>query len=301
MQPVIHSHASSLRARLRGIRGPADSSPDLSVVTPVNAKGDLGNVRRLLGDLSSYGGRHRIEIVLVVNNFEPDNPPPEVEHLRELGPVVLAIPKVSRRKGEAVCLAARIPGIRVASADRVVLFDADCRVPYPTALLDWYFEQFENGAHAAYAPVAYYDVDPSLSVRSAIAVHHASRWVKRTVFGIPTTRGSNYAVLRDSMLELYDGGFLADDLNVGPATKRLKGPVAYQGGKKLTVQTSGRMFRAGWRGKVPYFLYRLRYNVRVLPVRPDAARFTGRENDPADRYVYDTGNGSRKPDESMAG
>jgi hypothetical protein len=35
---------------------------------------------------------------------------------------------------------------------------------------------------------------------------------------------------------------------------------------------------------VPYYVYRLRYNLRVLPVRAGVARRTGREHDPVRRY-----------------
>ncbi|MGH7202579.1 MAG: hypothetical protein ACREJB_18375, partial [Planctomycetaceae bacterium] len=66
---------------------------------------------------------------------------------------------------------------------------------------------------------------------------------------------------------------------------RLAGRVAYSGRSELAVLTSGRMFRPGWKRILPYFLYRLRYNLRVLPVRNDVARRTGRERDPVRRYV----------------
>jgi hypothetical protein len=89
---------------------------------------------------------------------------------------------------------------------------------------------------------------------------------------------------REELLRLYDAGMLADEMNVGPAFKRLVGPVAYGSKKELEVLTSGRMFKRGWWRAVPYFIYRLRYNLRVLPVRPGVAHVTGRENDPVRRY-----------------
>jgi hypothetical protein len=258
-------------------------SPDVSVVVPVNAQGDLQNVRTLLADVARYGGPHALETILVVNNFPEGAIPSEVGELEDLATAVLAIPNV-RKPGEAIGFSARIPGIRAASSEYCVLFDADCRIPDPTSLLNWYVARFRTGAQAAYTHVGYHDFEDAPSVRLFFAVHYAARWVKRRILGIPTTRGSNYAVRRDAVLDLYDRGLLADEMNVGPAMKRLKGPVLYGRGRSLHVLTSGRMFSPGWRNMLPYFLYRLRYNLRVLPVRPDVAQYTGRENDPVRRY-----------------
>jgi hypothetical protein len=282
-EKAMPSNDSTKLAHPRDSASAVQTRPDLSVIVPVNAQGDLGNVLTLLGDVAKYKGPHRIETVLVVNNFPESEAPAEVDELKRVADLVLAIPNV-RRPGEAVGFSARIPGLRAATADYGVLFDADCRVPDVTALLNWYVEQFRMGAHAAYTPVEYYDYEDELSIRLAFAVHHTARWVKRYILRIPTTRGSNYAVRRETVLELYDGGMLADEMNVGPTVKRLKGPVMYASGKELTVLTSGRMFRPGWKWILPYFLYRLRYNLRVLPVRLGVASVTGRENDPVRRY-----------------
>lgn len=274
------------------LRPNAERTPDVSVVVPVNAKGDLEKVLTLLADISRYDGQAAVEVVLVVNNFPEGEPPPEVMELERLGARVLAVPSVRRadRPGEAVCLSARIPGIRAAACEFIVLFDADCRIPNITALLDWYVAQFRNGARASYTAVGYYGLPSGLSTRARFAIHHGSRWVKRTILGIPTTRGSNYAVHRDSMIDLYERGYLADDFNVGPAFKKFGLEVSYSGRRALTVYTSGRMFRPGWKRIIPYYWYRLRYNLRVLPVRPDAQRYTERERrDPRDRYTYRQG------------
>ncbi|HEX6631499.1 MAG TPA: glycosyltransferase [Gemmatimonadaceae bacterium] len=273
-----------IAARLGAHRPSSAQRPDVSVVVPVNAQGDLSNVVRLLGDLARYAGPHRLEVILVVNNFPDGDVPAEVDGLRQLGARVIAIPSV-RRPGEAVGFSARIPGVAAATSEQVVLFDADCRIPDSTALLDWYVDQFRRGAQAAYTHVAYYDYRDALSIRFRFAVHNLVRWGKRSLFRIPTTRGSNYAVRRGAMLELYERGMLADEMNVGPTFKRLKGRVAYSGRRALVVYTSGRMFRPGWGRILPYLLYRLKYNLRVLPVRADVARRTGRERDPVRRYV----------------
>lgn len=255
---------------------------DATVVIPVNAQGDLGNVKAILGDLSRYSGPHRIETILVVNNF-PEAEPPDVGDLERLATRVFTIPNV-RRPGEDVCFSARIPGARAASSEALIFFDADCRVPNPTAVLDWYVERFREGAAAAYTFVGHYDYQNAVSVHLCFAVHHAARWVKRRLLGIPTTRGSNYAMRRDVLLDLYERGFLADAINVGPTVKRSAGPVVYGSSRALRVLTSGRMFEPGWRWILPYFMYRLRYNLRVLPARDDVASVTGRENDPVRRY-----------------
>jgi hypothetical protein len=201
--------------------------------------------------------------------------------------VVLTIPDV-RRLGEAIGFSARIPGVRAASSECVVLFDADCRVPNPTLLLNWYVSQFQRGAQAAYTHVAFHGLQKAPSIYVYLFIHHFARWVKRCVLGIPTTRGSNYAVRRTAMLELYDAGLLADEMNVGPTFKRLKGKVVYGSGRRLAVKTSGRMFRPGWHLLAPYLLYRLRYNLRVLPVRPGVAARTQREDDPVRRFHDNT-------------
>jgi len=257
------------------------AEPDISIVIPVNAQGDLENVEPLLSDFARYDGRLAVETILVVNNYPPDRPP-DVANLRKRA-TVLTIPNV-RKFGEAVAFSGRVQGMRVARSRYVIVTDADCRIRNPTAFIDWYHEQLSTWAHAAYTHVAFQDYDPSPSVRFHIAVSHAFRWVKREILRIPVTRGASYGARREELLELYDAGVLADEMNVGPAFKRLVGPVAFGANKKLHVLTSGRMLLRGWWRAIPYNLYRLRYNLRVLPVRPGVARLTGRENDPVRRY-----------------
>jgi hypothetical protein len=255
----------------------------LSVVVPVNAQGDLDNVLTLLRDLTKYRGPHTVETILVVNNFPEGKPPRRLKELRRHADAVLAIPDV-RRLGEAIGFSARVPGVRAASSEFVVLLDADCRVPNPTQLLNWYMAQLRGGAQAAYTHVAFHSYEKAPTIYTYLFIHHFVRWVKRRILRIPTTRGSNYAVRRTALLELYDAGLLADEMNVGPTFKRLKGKVAYGSGRRLAVLTSARMFRPGWHLLGPYLLYRLRYNMRVLPVRRGVARRTRREDDPVRRY-----------------
>lgn len=280
--PTLDHH--ELTDRLRAIRGDSERKPDAAVVIPVNAQGDLENVLLTVSDVAHYQGRHQLEVILVVNNYEPTCPPEAIDQYRELGLTVVAIPNV-RRPGEAPGFSARIPGVKEAACEAVVLFDADCRLPCPTELLDWYVEQFQAGAAVAYSPVLYYDHPDTVSLRVRFAIHHASRWMKRNLLQIPTTRGSNYAVRRSVMLELYERGMLADEMNVGPTFKAERHKVAYSGDKCLSVYTSGRMFSSGWLRMVPYYWYRLTYNLRTLPVRANVAKYTGRERDPVRRYV----------------
>ena len=142
-----------------------------------------------------------------------------------------------------------------------------------------------DGAGAAYSHVAYYDYTKAISLNVRFAAHHASRWMKRNLFGIPTTRGSNYAVRRRVMLDLYEQRMLADEMNVGPTFKKQGHPVAYSSRREMYVYTSGRMFSPGWLRMIPYYWYRLRYNLRTLPVRVDVAGHTGRESDPVRIYI----------------
>jgi hypothetical protein len=256
---------------------------DASIVVPVNARGDLENVLVLLDDLGRYAGRHIFEVILVVNNFAPGEPPAAIAGLEARGARVVAVPSV-REPGVAVALSARIVGVRAAASDCVIHFDADCRIPYPTPLLDWYVERLRAGARVAYTPVRFHGRRRRASVLARIAVHHAARWVKRVVLRIPTTRGSNYAVHGPTLLRLWEVGLVADEMNVGPAAKARGHRVAYRGGRRMAVLTSGRMFAGGWRKLYRYLRYRLRYNVRVLPVRPGVAARTGREHDPVRVY-----------------
>lgn len=273
-----------LHEKLVRLRADLARAPDASIVIPVNAQGDLENVLQILTDIAAYSGQYSFEVILVINNYPPDEPPPEIKTYGDLGLRVVNIPDV-RRPGEAVGFTARIPGVQAAATECVILFDADCRIPDSSALLDWYVDQFKAGAKAAYTHVGFYDLRDRLPNRVRLLIHHGSRWIKRVVLRIPTTRGSNYAVSRSLMLELYHKGMLADEMNVGPTFKAAGGRVTYSGSKDLTVLTSGRMFTGrSWIRLFRYYSYRLRYNLRVLRVRANVARHTGREHDPVRKY-----------------
>jgi Glycosyltransferase like family 2 len=252
-----------LGMELKHLRGDPAALPDASVIVPVNAQEDLGNVLRTVGDIARYEGDATFEVVLVINNYPVDEPPPELDAYAGAGIRTVGVPD-ARRPGEVVSFTARVPGARAASSDITIHFDADCRVPNSSALLTWYIQRLRGGAQAAYSPVAYYDLRSLWSVRARIAVHHAARWAKRVALRIPTVRGSNYAVDRKLFLRLYDEGKLIDDLNVGLAVKASGGSLAYSGDRELTVLTSGRRFKGGWLKLARYLLYRMRYNVRMI-------------------------------------
>ena len=261
-------------------------SPTLSIVIPLNAQADIDNALELLGDLAAYRGQAVKETIVVANNFEPDAAPPRLAELEAAGATVLRIPQVTVRPGEVVSFAARIPGTRAATTPASVHFDADVRVPNAQALLAWYDEQMRAGVDLAYTSVGHHSLPPGLSVRVSMSIHHTSRWVKRVLLRVPTARGSNYAIRAQVLLDAYERGMLADDINVGPAVRAIDGRIAYNGDKQLRVLTSGRVYRAGWGRTLRYYVYRLRYNLRVLPVSSEAASKTGRVHR-ASRYEYD--------------
>jgi hypothetical protein len=260
---------------LRRVRGDLSAPPEASIIVPVNARADLENVLALLGEVASYHGTHFFEVLIVINNYPEDDPPAELETYARAGLRVVGVPNVWKT-GQVVSFTARIPGARAAASERTIHLDADCRIPNPSLLFDWYVEQFDRGAQAAYTHVDYYDLRTLWSVRARILAHHAARWIKRVVLRVPTLRGSNYAVERTVLLRLYDQGLLTDDLNVGPSVKAAGGRIAYSGASELRVLTSGRRFRGGWRKLARYLRYRLLYNLRVLPVR--RARAAGGRN-----------------------
>ena len=276
MHSIAAARLERLERELARLRGDPALPPEASIVIPVNAQADLENALGVVGEVVSYNGRRTFEVILVINNYPAERPPPEIAAYEQAGVRVVAVPSVWRA-GEAVCLSARIPGIRVASSNRVMLFDADCRIPNPSHLFDWYAEQFDRGAQVAYTHVGYYDLRPLWSVRARMVAHHLARWIKRVILRVPTTRGSNYATDRALFLRLYESGFLTDDLNVGPAAKAAGGRIVYSRARDLRVMTSGRKFRGGWLKLARYLRYRLLYNARVLPVQ---AQKRGRARNP---------------------
>lgn len=282
--PVTGDRPAPSRGDLDRLRGGTDRPPDVSAVIPVNAAADLGRVTSLIGDLIGYRGSRTVEIVLVVNNYHADDPPAEIEQLRALGARVLATPSLPFPPGIVRPLAARLVGAEAAGSELLMHFDADCRITNPTALLDWYATQLVAGAGAASTDVGFYDLPPGWSIQARVMGHGLARWVKRVVLRIPLTRGSNYATQRTLLLDAQQRGLIADELNVGPAIRSLGASVRYSSDRRLRVLTSGRRFEPGWRRLLGYLLYRLRYNMRTLPVSGRSQRRTRRWEDPEDRW-----------------
>ena len=264
----ISNASDPLQKELLRLRGKRSVYPDATIVVPVNAQKDLTNIRQLLSDLTGYSGKRFIEVILVINNYPPEHPPQEIELYQQVGLTVVAIPRVEHEGG--VAIAARIPGIKVANSSRIILFDADCRIPNPTALIDWYIQQFDDNYDLAYTHVDYTDLPPGISVKARMFVHHAWRWFRRNMLGTPTSRGSNYAIRKKFILELFAKVRIPYDLHVVPAVKANGGKISYSGAKELTVFTSGRFFAPGWKVLFEYLIWRTGYYRRILKSKPKA-------------------------------
>ncbi|MGZ6316934.1 MAG: glycosyltransferase [Anaerolineales bacterium] len=258
-----------LTRQITQLRGDPALAPHASIVVPVNAAADLHEVLQLAADIGDYRGEYPIEFILVINNYDPESPPAELEKYREMGFSVIAIPTV--KHVGAIAIAARLPGIEHAQSDIVLQFDADCRIPNATALIDWYIAQIEKGADLAYTHVEYSDLPAGLAMKIRMFLHHASRWFRRVILGIPTSRGSNYAMRRSLALELYSRGALQYDILVGPRIKSIGGHIAYSGARELVVFTSGRFFKGGWSELLSYVMWRLGYYRRVGVFRSNGA------------------------------
>lgn len=264
-----------LKEQLARLRGNATVAPQGSVVIPVNAQKDLTNVLRVLSDLGRYRGNKQLEIILVVNNYPVDYLPREVELYEQSGLKVIAVPHVER-KGE-IAIAARMHGIRIAQAGVVLLFDADCRIPNSTALIDWYLMRLEEGFDLAYTHVDFTDLPLDISAKTRRFLHHASRWFRRRILRIPTTRGSNYAIRKPLILDLFTQGRIPYEIQVGPAVKSLGGKIAYSGSRDLVVLTSARTFSPGWKKLISYMIWRIGIYRRILKMKPKKAISDQRE------------------------
>ncbi|MEM7117136.1 MAG: glycosyltransferase [Chloroflexota bacterium] len=269
---VVKQYADQFR-RLRGER---TTPPDLSIIIPVNAQGDLETVFGPLSDIVGYNGRYQLEIILVINNYPEAAEPPEIETFRQMGLCVVGVPS-ARRSGEVVIISARALGVMAAAAEATAHFDADCRIGNIDALVDWYVRSLRSNYQLAYSHVGYYELRPMASVYVKIGIHHLSRWVKRVLFQIPVTRGSNYAIEKLLFLQLYRAGKLSVDLQVGPAAKLAGAKIIFSRQRRYHVYTSGRRFKGGWDKLLGYFRYRLRYNLKATPRRRKDVRRTSWE------------------------
>jgi hypothetical protein len=263
---IQNSDRGALALRLQQLLGGSDAAPDASIIIPVSARADLETVIPVLEQISRYAGPHALELILVINNYDPDSPPAAIDTFGQMGIRVIAVPS-ARRPGEVVILSARALGVQGARAETTIHVDADSRIVDSTALFNWYIDAMRRGVQLAYTHVGYYDLRAKLPVRIKIGIHHIIRWFKRSALGIPTTRGGNYAVTRSSFLASYEAGRLSVDMQLGPAVKLGGGKVAYSGRRELHVLISGRKHSGSWRRLLPYLLHRLRYNLRAIPTK----------------------------------
>ncbi|CAG0960019.1 hypothetical protein ANRL3_00817 [Anaerolineae bacterium] len=260
-----------LRLQFLQLRGDLAVTPSASIIIPVNAQGDdLEYALQILADIARYRGKHSFEVILNINNYPTDTPPPELESYGNLGIRVIGIPNV-KRPDEKVWISARMAGVKIAASGNLIFPDADERIANPTEMLDWFVEQLNGGAQLAYARVTYYDLADTLSLQVRIMIHHLANTFKRIILGIPTARGGSYAFQRSTLLQLYEKRMLYDDINVGPAVKSIGGKVVYSGAfgsDKLTILTSGRKIESGWLPMINYLRWRWEYNFRVLRRKP---------------------------------
>ena len=266
MHDLSRPDLRGLQESIKQLRGDIKRPPNTSIIIPVNAKEDLEAGLGILKDIVEYKGRYSIELILVINNYPKENPPKEITMFRKLGITVVAAAS-ARRSGEVVIMSARALGVKAASASTTIHFDVDCKVWDINALVDWIIASMNSEVKVAYSHVGYYDLRKLPSVYCKIAIHNLVRWIKRNLFRVPTTRGSNYAVDRSLFLELYNAGKLSVDLQIGPAAKLAGARVVYSGQPKLRVFTSGRRFRGGWIKLLNYLRYRLNYNLNAVPTK----------------------------------
>lgn len=263
-------------------------SPDTAIIIPVNAQGDLQKVLDLLEDISQYQGEDRFHIILVVNNFDPEQPPTaELELYEQLGVQTVSVPELGGHAGIPPALRARMYGLPYAKVRACCFFDADCRIPDPTSCLKWYCESFRDAeVMLAYTKIGYYNWPRRLGMRAWLLVHYTWRAFKRRCLRIPTPQGASYGIDRDLKKELFDGGYLADETAIGRLVKAFGHKTVFAGETSRRVMADGRMYQnaSAFRLFTGYAFRRLRINLNSMFVRRDAADRTGREEDKVHDY-----------------
>ncbi|GAB4339998.1 MAG: hypothetical protein Kow0037_25540 [Calditrichia bacterium] len=253
----------NFKERVLKLRGNLSLPPDASIIFPVNAQADLENLINTIEDVLKYQGEFKIELIPVINNYPPEKPPAEIARLREEGVNVVAVPD-ARVPGEVVGFSARIPGVRAATSEITIHFDADCHIPNPTKLIDFYINTLQTDAALAYTPVLFFDLRPGITIQIHVLLHHFSRWIKRNILRIPTPRGSNYAIKKSVLLEMYDNRLLSEDIFIGTTLKALGKKCVYSPDKEKAVYTSGRMFNPGIKYLYRYLKERILFHIRYF-------------------------------------
>mgnify|MGYP002624268000 CR=1 FL=1 len=256
-------------------------SPDAAIIIPVNARCDLCRVVDLLEDIARYDGPDRFQILLVVNNYDPDHPPTEhLELYSRLGVQTVAVTELPGDSRISPALRARMLALPYTNTRACIFFDADCRIPDPGRCLGWYCQSFRDpDVMLAYTKVGYYNWPDRLPVQLWLAVHYGWRAFKRNCLRVPTPRGSSYAIDRNLKQRLFEDGYLADETALGRLVKGFGYRSSYTRAKSCRVLTDGRVFQRArvHRLFTKYAFRRLKINVNNLIIRQDAARYTGRK------------------------
>lgn len=250
--------------RLQSLRGELfDADPNASVIIPVRSRTQLTHSLALLSDLARYHGDYTLEFILVVDDFELI--PEESEYFRNIGVhLVFTEPDGPERAGGTIDVRAR--GVRAARAGITLHFAPDVRIPDPSALIDWYIESLYSEYQLAYTWIDFENRPGRLSTRLSLVVLNVLRSLKRTLLGVPTTRGCNYAVTRSLFLELYETGQLSADINIGLAARLAEARSRYSKEPRLRVVLSTRKYSARTLLYPARILRSLNYNLRAVPV-----------------------------------
>ena len=89
---VSNRDLDALAARLQRLLVSPEQEPDASIIIPVNARADLETVIPVLEQLSLYAGPHALELILVVNNYDPAAPPAAIDRFTRMGLRVIGVP-----------------------------------------------------------------------------------------------------------------------------------------------------------------------------------------------------------------
>ncbi len=258
--PLTDSQFAELRRRLPRLWSPAQADPNASVIVPVGSPAELKQVFCLLSDLSHYRGSYSLECLLALPAGQPWLPPERLALLDSLG--LRVVFTSARGRGG---LAARGCAAQAARAGILLHFAADTRLPDPTALVDWYVRSLFGKFQLAYSRVDFYGLPGSPGVRLSLFVLNGLRALKRRLLGVPTPRGSNYAITRSLFLDLYEAGTLSEEHPVGLAARLAQARSRYAADRRLRAYIPAHKFSPRTLLSPARILRRLRANLRALP------------------------------------
>lgn len=261
-EPLSARHLEELRQRLPRLWSPPQADPNASVIVPVGSPAGLQQVFYLLADLACYEGFYSLECLLALPAGQDWPPAEKLELLEALGLRLVFIPAGVWEQG---ALAARAFAAQAARAGVLLHFASDTRLPDPTALLDWYVGSLSGSYQLAYSRVDFYGLPERAGVRLSLRLLDGLRLVKRRLLGVPTPRGSNYAITRALFLDLYEAGKLSDDTPVGLAARLAQARSRYSSDRRLRACVSAHKFNPRTLLSPARMLRRLRLNLRALP------------------------------------